>query len=191
MSGIQRMLHTVLFCFLGAAAVGCACKGEMKMFDVNVRLDDSVRRGDGRVEPVEVHLIAANPSTAAVLESVSMTDYWEPDNKLRESMDKHIIKLDDRQRSGTLPRPGNRKTAALAKQWNEWKEKGATRLFILSSYPSEAGKEDDRPGDADPRRKSVPLECEWWNGIEHKNKIDVAVKSGGLELQTSPRSSVK
>jgi hypothetical protein len=52
---------------------------------------------------------------------------------------------------------------------------------VLSSYPTP---QPDLPGDQDPRRRTLPLDCSRW---DKETTLQFQVKSSGLTVLTPPK----
>jgi hypothetical protein len=171
-------VRAALYALVAVAAVGCACKGEMKRFNVQVTLDDP--QMSTRTAPVEVDLVGASEIEAESLTNKSMTEYWNPQDPTQASLSKVHVELDRNRRTYTLQ--------VKDKIWDTWKKQGVMKLFVLTSYPVNA---TDRPGNDDPRRRVIPLDCAWWDegsNIPPKKTISVSVNPrGGLKVLTPPK----
>lgn len=171
MSSISaRFTSAAVTLFLLTSGLGCACHGT-NQFNVTVAMDDSVRQ-QGVVPRVEIDLVGVNNSDASTWSEKSMTDYFTPGDALRNSADHYIMRLDESSLSQTLK--------ITDPKWDDWKREGAVSLYILSSYPRAA----DASGEADPRRRIIPLDCSRWDNV---TDIKVLLKSGGLSVQTPPK----
>ena len=54
-------------------------------------------------------------------------------------------------------------------------------LLVLSSFPNP---QPDQPGDQDPRRRTLPLDCSRW---DKETALQFQVKSSGLTVLTPPK----
>lgn len=176
LSAVGRAALICIALAISACAVGC-CNGEMKPFDVSVSLHDSLKDTRGVLPAVEVDVVAVNNADLPTWEQKSMTEYFSPGDTLRAAADKYVFRLGEDHKSETLSKDG----AAGKKLWDDWKKQGAMNLLILSSYPSP---QPDLPGDQDPRRRTLPLDCARW-GDEKELKFQI--KSSGLTVLTPPK----
>jgi len=171
-----------LYALLAVSALGCACKGEMKRYNIKIDLDDP--QAASRTAPVEVDLVGASNIEAESLTGKSMTEYWDPQDPTQASLSKVHVELDRNRRTFTLP--------IKSKIWDTWKKQGVMKLFVLTSYPVNA---TDKGGNDDPRRRVIPLACEFWDegaGVPPKKTISITVSPrSGLKVLTPPKSDVK
>ena len=86
MKTLNRMVFACFAALLSACAIGC-CNGEMKSFDINVALHDSLKDVRGVLPAVEVDVVAVNSADLPTWEQKSMTDYFSPGDSLRASAD--------------------------------------------------------------------------------------------------------
>lgn len=176
----KRLAAAPLYVLLAVIAVGCACKGEMKRYNVKVDLDDP--QASTRTAPVEVDLVGASEIEAESLSNKSMTEYWDPQDPMSGSLSKIHVELDRNKRTFTLPMKD--------KIWDTWKKQGVMKLFVLTSYPVNA---TDKSGNDDPRRRVIPLDCAWWDDgadVPPKRTISVSVNpKSGLKVLTPPKST--
>ncbi len=170
-SAPTRLFALVFGCVLLANTVGCACSGVMRQFNVTVAMDDSVKQ-QGITPRVEINMVAVNASDSPTWSEKSMTDYFTPGDALRNSADPYIMRLDEKNQTQTLK--------ITDPKWDAWKSQGATNLFIVADYPRAA----DASGEADPRRRIIPLDCSRWDA---ETDIKVILKSSGLSVQTPPK----
>jgi hypothetical protein len=175
MKSLKRVALSCLAIMLSACALGC-CNGEMRAFDVNVALHDSLKDARGVLPAVEVDVVAINNADLPTWEQKSMTEYFSPGDPLRASADKYVFRLGEDHKSDTLTKDG----AAGKKLWEDWKKQGAMNLLILSSYPSP---QPDLPGDQDPRRRTLPLDCARWSDTK---ELKFEIRSSGLTVLTPP-----
>lgn len=176
---MKTLKHLFFCCFaaaLAASTIGC-CNGEMKSFDINVSLHDSLKDARGVLPAVEVDVVAVNNADLPTWEQKSMTDYFSPGDPLRASADKYVFRLGEDHRSETL----SKDSATGKKLWENWKKQGAMNLLVLSSYPTP---QPDLPGDQDPRRRTLPLDCSRW---DKETTLQFQIKSSGLTVLTPPK----
>lgn len=140
-----------------AIGLGGCCGHKPVPHPVNV----SYGAGFEEKPSIEVHIVALNPREAAILENYSMTKYWTANDPYPRTLQKYVMRF-----GGNHAGPQSFSPKDSPKEWDSlwqaWKAQGATRLFVLAFLPSKEGKEEDKPGDQDRRRQSVPLdECKW------------------------------
>lgn len=176
MAYLNRVVLTTIAMLICACALGC-CNGEMRPFDVTVSLHDSLKDARGVLPAVEVDVVAVNAADLPTWQQKSMTEYFSPGDPLRASADKYVFRLGEDHRSATLKKD----SPEGKKLWADWKNQGAMHLLVLSSYPSP---QQDLPGDQDPRRRTLPLDCSRW-GNEKELKFEI--KSSGLSVLTPPK----
>lgn len=176
MSTIKPLVLLCVALPISAFSLGC-CNGEMRAFDVNVGLHDSLKDARGVLPAVEVDVVAVNNADLPTWQQKSMTEYFSPGDPLRASADKYVFRLGEDHKSATLQKD----SAEGKKLWDDWKKQGAMYLLVLSSYPSP---QPDLPGDQDPRRRTLPLDCARW-GDEKELKFQI--KSSGLTVLTPPK----
>lgn len=121
---------------------------------------------------VEVHLIGVNRYEKDRWETISMTDYWAPDNTLRKST--------VNQPYARVIRFGESPSCEIRIKANDpirkiWKNK--KYLFVLADLP---GMFEDLPGNADARRLRLPIDRDCWKGdikisIEPSNIIPLTI----------------
>ncbi len=178
MSMMRRIVLTVGVVSVAWLGGGC---GEGP-FDVEVSLaegDPKLKDEDGTVRSIEVNLVAVNDTEKPVWEQVSMSEYWEPGNAIRDSAAKHVMTFGQ----------GFPKTQVLKKKnaiWRTWlRERQAKHLFILADLP---WIQQDKPGDADPRRLILPLEVGKWEWyLWGADTIKIQVSAGGLTSLRQPK----
>ena len=134
--------------------------------------DEGLRDKLGAVQSVEVNLVGVNETEFRRWEQMSMTKYWEPDNKIRLNAKKHVMTFGQ----GHPNEQSLRKNAPI---WREWlSDRKATHVFILGYLP---WIRDDQPGDADPRRIILPLKVSQWEWyLWGADTIRVQLGSGGI-----------
>lgn len=129
---------------------------------------------------VEVHLVGVNRYEKDTWEAISMTDYWKPDNQLRQSAKAytHVIQFGRGPCEITLD-----KNDPIRKVW---KSRKADYLFVLADLP---GIFPDLPGNADARRLRLPIMgSEEW-GLRPKT-INIRIEGSNIVPLTIPESNV-
>ncbi|MHC4332694.1 MAG: hypothetical protein ACYSUP_00160 [Planctomycetota bacterium] len=127
---------------------------------------------------VEVHLVGVNRFEKDQWEGMSMTKYWEPENKLRRSAKDYTYVV----RFGQGPCDN-----LLGKKdpiRSVWKKRKAEYLLVLADLP---GIFPDLPGNADARRLRLPAlnsPCWGWR----QTKINIAIEGSNIVPLTIPDS---
>jgi len=177
---MKRAMAALGMVCLGAAMVGC--EGP---YNVVVKLDDKdvgLKDNIGTARAVEINIIAVNDVELPQWEQVSMNEYWEPDNALRKSAKKIVMKFGQ-------DHPARQVLTRQDKAWKDWPDDyKRAHLLILASLP---WIHKDQPGGADPRRIILPLNpwmYDWslWPGEEGKT-IPILIQSGGLRCLRQPK----
>ena len=131
-------------------AAGCRCQSGMKAFDVHVTPQFSNTGDAATAPPVEVNLVGVSDADYEKWLSYPLNRYWSPRDPLRTSTKPFVMNFthDDRQ------------TAVLKKEdpiWEQWKQQGATHLFVIAFIPT-----INPPATDDPRRVEVTLDRCYW-----------------------------
>lgn len=162
--------------FLAALAalvvVGTGCKSGPRPYDVSIQLDSSFN-----VPRVPVDIVGVNANQQRQWEEKSVTEYWGDADPLRTSA---------RRKTFEFTKPGEKhqlgKDDAIWKKWIN--EGGVGELFVIADIPG-MGKPNDAPGDADPRRRILPLNSKAW--VKGTDELKVIITRGGLEVVTRQR----
>ena len=128
---------------------------------------------------VEVHLVGVNRYEKDTWEAISMSDYWTPENQLRQNAKAytHVIHFGQGPCEITLD-----KKDPIRKVWNSRK---AEYLFVLADLP---GIFPDLPGNADARRLRLPaVSSSDWGRIP--KKINIRIEGGNIVPLTIPKSN--
>jgi len=164
------------------ALAGC---GTMGRFDVIVSIDEQgFRKAVNTVPSIEVHLVGVNDMEIKEWSTKSMTQYWEPDDGLRTTMVHkgyaHVMTYGEAQ-------PKRDILYRWKGVWDLWEAKGSRNLFVLVNYPRGA-QVKDAEGEADARRRILPLEKARWSGyFWGKRVIWIEAAPGGLICHSSPK----
>jgi hypothetical protein len=159
---------------------GC---GEMGRFDIVVTLEkEGFRKTVGTIPSVEVNIVGINDVEYQEWVRKPMTQYWEPDDSLRTTTVRKGY-------TGVMTfgeeKPGRLVLFRRDPIWNDWEAKGARNLFILTNFPRVT---QDQLGDADARRRILPLQKDRWAGYYWgKRVIWLEVTPSGLICHTTPR----
>ena len=105
-----------------------------------------------------------------------MTEYWGSADALRASARKVTFEFS----APDAPQGISPKDAI----WKDWLGTGATEVLVLADIPN-LGRRDDKPGDADARRRSLPLDPKKW--AKKTKELRVVLKRGGLEVVSQQR----
>jgi len=130
------------------------------------------------LKSIQVDLIGVNPSEYEQWEQMSVSEYWEPTNPIRQSAYQYVMKFGDIE-------PTEQVLSAENKIWNRWiKENQAEHLFVFANLQGI----EDKPGDADPRRVILPLARGKWDMSAWGN-IDIPIKlrAAGLVPLRQPK----
>jgi hypothetical protein len=169
----NSFLQTCGLAVLAAGAVFLTgCKTGPKPFNVAVEMDASFT---GQRVPVD--LVGVNANQRRQWEEISVTDYWGDADPLRSSGRKHTLEFS---------KPGEtQKLSATDAVWEKWiAEGGAEDVFVIADLPG-MGKPNDARGDADPRRRILPLNPKAW--VKGTEELKVIITRGGLEVVTRQR----
>jgi len=165
---------------LALVVAGCAGMGR---FDVDVTIDRAGFKSKvGAIPSIEVNLVGVNNVEATRWKTKSMSEYWEPDDPLRTGA---VAKGYAYVMTFGEEKPVRQVLYRRHPVWNDWAASGAEHLFVLVNYPRVA---KDQAGDADPRRKILPLERKRWKGyFWGKRVIWLEVTPSGLICHTPPK----
>jgi hypothetical protein len=133
---------------------------------VTVVMDPSLEN-----QRVLVDLVGVNPNQRRQWQDKSMTEYWGDADPLRNSARKHTMEFSKTNAPQTLE--------ISAPIWKEWLNSGTMELFVLADLPN-MGRGDDKPGDADARRRILSLDPSQW--AKNTKELRVLIKRGGLEV---------
>ena len=175
----QRLLLLVMVASAAFLVSGCkTCKpgqeGKKKPYNIQVNLDPSLK---GKCDVVD--LVGVNPASIARWEEYSMSSYWKEGDPLRRDSKSDRVAFSF---AGTQPLT---QTLSIDNaQWAAWAKKGVTHILVLAELP---GRHDDKRGNADDRRLTLPLdECLWAKGT---TTLNVLVQQSGIQVTTPPRAS--
>src|SRR6185295_5811146 len=104
---------------------------------------------------VEVDLIGATASDKPVWEAYKISKYWDPEDKQRASATDKVTR-----KFGGTDQPRRHilslKDLVVKENWAKWMGRGVTELFVIANLRP-GYQIPDETGNADPRRKSIPL----------------------------------
>jgi len=174
-----RLRLPLLLALAGTAAFvsGCfTCKpgeaGKPKPYNIEVRLDDALK---GKCQTVDI--VGVNPAGLARWQDYSMASYWKDGDPLRRDSKTERIVFDFGE-----GKPLTQSLSITNPQWANWRAKGVAHLLILAELP---GHHDDKRGDSDDRRLTLPLgQCHWVKGT---NTLNVLVQQSGIQVLTPIR----
>jgi len=129
---------------------GCA-----SLRTVNVAADPAMSGASVTVDVIPV------TAASAGVETVSVHDYWEPGNPLRKSIAHETLQFG----------AGQPATQSVTKDWSSLHAK---KVAVLADLP---GVFQDAPGDADARRKVIP--------VKNAKTVNVRITSFGLLVETA------
>jgi hypothetical protein len=154
-------------------AVGCGTTkpGKPVAHAITVVMDSSLQG-----QRVLVDLVGVNPSQKRQWEEKSMTEYWGSADALRSSARKVTFEFTSPDKPQGIP--------AKDPIWKEWLGTGATEVLALADIPN-LGRRDDKPGDADARRRVLPLDAKRW--AKGTKELRIILKRGGLEVVSQQR----
>jgi hypothetical protein len=127
---------------------------------------------------VEVHLVGVNRFEKDQWENMLMTEFWQPENKLRQSAKDYTYVIQFGQ--GPCENVLGKKDPIR----KVWKKRKAEYFFVLADLP---GIFDDLPGNADARRLRLPAPnsaCWGWR----QTQIRVSVEGSNIVPLTIPDS---
>jgi hypothetical protein len=150
----------------------CSAPRTFEKYNYDIRVD-SVFKGSS----IEVDLVGVNASELPRFESMSVTEYWQPGNSIRNS---------------TIPPkmrfrfPSNKKIA-LSKNdpiWEKWRGRDVKYIIFIADLP---GIMSDRHGSVDSRRLILPVDWrQWENKIEEDGEIVIELGANGIVSLPSP-----
>jgi hypothetical protein len=154
------------------AAGGCSVSPgtHTKPFDITVSLDSATAKSNS----VEVDLVGVNENELKRWDSIAVDDYWQPDNPLRRTEDKFVMKFDDASTTKTL--------AVDDPHWTSWQGQTAMYLVAIGYIPGVTGA---GAGEADPRRQIVTIDAYRWRHNNAK-ELKFEVDSSGIRCITQP-----
>ena len=122
---------------------------------------------------LRVDLIGANKlADVPKWEAYSINEYWQPANGVRDDANKETMQFGR----------GHPETQSFTSDnplWKGWLATGALYLIVIAELP---GSWTDRPGNADPRRISLPLDKGEWP--KNTGTIELTIQQSGIRLLT-------
>ena len=166
-------LAVILTCL----TVAGGCSG-MRKFDVIV---DAQALSN---QTVEIDLVGVNGYELERWNTINMSEYWMRGNIEREGALKHVIKFGIAEDGSMLP-----PEQVLSRKddiWNQWRRRNVTHLFVMAHLP---GLHEDRPGNADSRRVSIPLSSECWGWSD--TKLNIIVNASNVTCITQSKCPIQ
>ncbi len=164
-----------------ALAVLAGCQG-MGRFDVVVTLErEGFRRTAGTLPSIEVNIVGVNDAELREWAGRPLSQYWMPDDPQRVTAVRkgyaYVMTFGEEQ-------PTRQVLYRRHRVWSDWEAKASRQLFILSNFPRVV---EDKEGDADVRRKILPLDKLRWRGyFWGKRVIWIEITPSGLIVHTPP-----
>lgn len=175
MNVVRAALVAVVACLMLVAG-GCGGKG-LKMADIVVTPDNSLRDSGGRLPQVEVSLVGVGASDTSQWSGYKVDDFFSGSDRMRNDARGYTKTL-----TFSNDRPGAQTIKSSDPIFKEWKKRGVTGLVIFANsrnlMAASAG--------ADARRKEIPLTTDRWK----TDRIDIVIKSSGIDVPT-PMEPVK
>jgi len=195
----------MLLAFLASGLGGCA--NHPVRLNVTVELDPDYAKelvdGPSGGRRFDVNIVGMNANQAATWSKKSMTQYWDPNNADRASMDAVTFTFDPKD-----PKTFKQTLSKDDPHWSKWQvnqdpitdkpdKQDMPRLFILAQLPPPPGQRWgegtalDKPGNDDPRRQILPLGDNRWKvsggmmGSTVQTDVLVKIQKSGLTTVTS------
>ncbi|MDH4239028.1 MAG: hypothetical protein OEW48_05665 [Phycisphaerae bacterium] len=150
-----------MFGFLVVGLIAAGCNGIPRNRSISLTATEDICK-----KSVEVHLVGVNRSEKEQWEKVSMTEYWQPKNPLRDSAKEytHVFHFGQE--------PCEKKLSIKDPIQTVWKKKRkAGYLFILADLP---GIFPDMDGNADSRRLQIPApNSKCWELLQTEIKLEI------------------
>jgi hypothetical protein len=150
-----------MFGFLVVGLIAAGCNGIPRNRSISLTATEDICK-----KSVEVHLVGVNRSEKEQWEKVSMTEYWQPKNPLRESAKEytHVFHFGQEPCEKILSVKD-----PIQKVWK--KKRKAGYLFILADLP---GIFPDMDGNADSRRLQIPApNSKCWDLLQTEIKLEI------------------
>lgn len=160
---------------VGLLGAGCNSASNLVL---GSRIVNVIANEDICKKSVEVHLVGVNRFEKDQWETMSMTNYWEPENQMRKSARDYTYVIQFGQE------PCEKKLAKKEPIRKIWKKRKVEYLFVLADMP---GLFDDMPANADARRLRLPSPGSSCWGIRQRT-INISIESGNVVALTIPKS---
>jgi len=155
---------------LGVTMGGCSTP-TLKVANVTVTAEQSLRDPGGKLPLVEVAVIGVSENDVREWNEYKVDSFFSGSDPRRTAAMPFTKNLIFREEDS-----GPKTIAANDPIWQVWKERGATRLFILANSKNlSAGS-----GGPDMRRKELPFTTDRWK----TSQIDIAITGGGIDVRT-------
>jgi hypothetical protein len=155
---------------LAVLAFGAGCGDKAKSYTIELEADASLAQ-----KSVLVDVIGATPYDAPVWEAVDIDQYWQPGSAKRAGAEKVTKPFG----------PNHATTYRLGTgdvPWKEWMARGVNHLVVIADIPGLAG---GPPGNANPRRKILPLSPKHW--AKGTSSLKLRLQVDGIRVDTPVR----
>lgn len=145
------------------------CGDKARPYHLLLECDEVVAKNSVRVDLVPVSQFELQD-----MEGYSVSKWWDPQDRKRASMADKITK-----NFGIgQPRSYLIKTSdpEIKAKWRDWLNRRVTHVIVLADLP---GVTQDLPGNADPRRKIIPLNKK---SLPDTSAIRVLIQAGGVRI---------
>lgn len=169
----NRILLSLFVLLGGTAMLMVGCTDKVQPYLLVVECDDAIAK-----RSVEVDLLGVTALEKPEWEAYSVSKYWEPDDKKRASAVDKVIKEfgPGHPRRYVL----SLKDPAVKQIWSAWMGRGVTDLIVIAHLKSVTG---DERGNADPRRKTLPLKLKLVKELYPKAKgFRIFVQDGSVRI---------
>lgn len=170
-----RVLLVLSMALAGAwlFVAGCATAPQASSFNLKFELAPSLAGSS-----IQIDLIGANAvSDLPKWQTMSVTEYWQPDNAQRRDADKAVLQFG----------PGKTNVQTFAnsdRAWAHWLTTGAMYVIVIVDLP---GISADREGNADPRRLILPLDLKKWPS--DVKTLEMRIQESGVRLLTPMKTT--
>ena len=166
----SRLLPILGLALTGFLLLASSCNSPPKAASYTVKFELAPTLAGSSIQ---IDLIGANAvSDLPKWQTISVTDYWQPDNSQRRDADKAVLQFGSGR--GSVQSFSNTDPA-----WARWLSTGALYLVVMVDLPGIAS---DREGNADPRRLILPLDVKKWPG--NQKTLELRVQESGVRLLT-------
>lgn len=148
---------------------GNGCGDKPQSYHLLLECDDVVAK-----KSVRVDLIPVSQIDLSGWEAVQLSKYWQPQNTKRSGTEKITRNFGFGQPRSYVLRISD---PDIKDKWRDWLRRGVTHLVVLADLDSVT---EDAPGNADPRRKIIPLNKKSWPDT---SAIRILVQDGGIRVE--------
>ncbi|RFC44875.1 MAG: hypothetical protein DVB28_000851 [Verrucomicrobia bacterium] len=131
--------------------------------EVRVSAAPSLRRAS-----IQVDIAGVNQLERGIVEGAPISKYFQPGNTVRLGLQTQAMRFGGDQ-------PFSQSVTAESPVWKGWLAKKSVDIVVLADVP---GVFDDLPGEADPRRKILPLSGK----TAPKGVVNLEIFEGGLRF---------